>query len=196
MFWAALRHLLIDNAEALERLDNIRDEFSQTMNNEMENMWAKKLGLIRYDPSLVNEMLQLMVYSQVDYTIFFRRLSNIPDKITYIKESFYQTSSEQIDNKWISWLQRWREKVKNRVDQTEISAKMKLVNPKYTWREWLITPAYEKAEQGDYSLIKELQTVLANPYEKQSLEIERKYDRLKPKKFFNSGGISHYSCSS
>jgi len=196
MFWAALRLLLIDNAEALKRLDNIRDDFAQTMNHEMENMWAKKLGLIRYEPSLVNEMLQLMISSKVDYTIFFRRLSNIPNNITEIKESFYQTSSEQIDNKWNSWLQRWREKIKNRVDQTEISAKMKLVNPKYTWREWLITPAYEKAEQGDYSLIKELQAVLANPYEKQSLEIERKYDRLKPKKFFNSGGISHYSCSS
>ena len=196
MFWAALRLLLIDNAEALKRLDNIRDDFAQTMNHEMENMWAKKLGLIRYEPSLVNEMLQLMISSKVDYTIFFRRLSNIPNNITEIKESFYQTSSEQIDNKWNSWLQRWREKIKNRVDQTEISAKMKLVNPKYTWREWLITPAYEKAEQGDYSLIKELQAVLANPYENQSLEIEKKYDRLKPKKFFNAGGISHYSCSS
>ena len=73
---------------------------------------------------------------------------------------------------------------------------MKLINPKYTWREWLIAPAYEKAEQGDYSLVRELQAVLANPYEDQSLEVEKKYDRLKPKKFFDAGGISHYSCSS
>ena len=73
---------------------------------------------------------------------------------------------------------------------------MKRANPKYIWREWLVEPAYKKAEQGDYSLIKELQNVLANPYEEQSLEVEKKYDRLKPKKFFNSGGISHYSCSS
>ena len=84
----------------------------------------------------------------------------------------------------------------NRGNQREVSAKMKLVNPKYTWREWLIAPAYEKAEQGDYSLIKELQAVLANPYEEKSLELEKKYDRLKPKKLFKTGGISHYSCSS
>ena len=73
---------------------------------------------------------------------------------------------------------------------------MKSINPKYTWREWLITPAYEKAEEGDYGLIKELQAVLDEPYEEQSLEIQKKYDRLKPKKFFGAGGVSHYSCSS
>ena len=73
---------------------------------------------------------------------------------------------------------------------------MNRINPKYTWREWLITPAYEKAEKGDYSLIKELQAVLDKPYEEQSLEVQKKYDRLKPKKFFGAGGVSHYSCSS
>ena len=76
------------------------------------------------------------------------------------------------------------------------SAEMKVINPKYTWREWLIVPAYQKAEQGDYNLIKELQGVFSNPYGEQSLEVETHYDRLKPKKFFNAGGISHYSCSS
>ena len=196
MFWAALRPLLLDNTEALKRLDDIRDGFTKAMNKELENMWAKKLGLKTYDASLINEMLQLMIQSKVDYTIFFRKLSNIPDKLTEIKESFYLTSSEQLDIKWISWLGRWQELIRKSGEQKEISEEMKLVNPKYTWREWLIAPAYENAEKGDYSLTKELQSVLANPYEEQSLEVEKKYFRLKPKKFFNSGGISHYSCSS
>ncbi len=73
---------------------------------------------------------------------------------------------------------------------------MKQNNPKYIWREWLIVPAYEQAMLGDYSLIKELQTVLGNPYEEQSQAMEDKYYRLKPKAFFNAGGVSHYSCSS
>ena len=73
---------------------------------------------------------------------------------------------------------------------------MKRINPKYAWREWLIAPAYKKAEEGDYSLIKELQAVLSNPYEEQSSELEAKYDRLKPEEFFSVGGVSHYSCSS
>tara|TARA_B100000965_G_scaffold74263_1_gene58640 strand:- start:7509 stop:9203 length:1695 start_codon:yes stop_codon:yes gene_type:complete len=196
MFCSSLRPLLIDNAEELRTLDEICDGFTTTMNQEMENMWAKKLGLTSYDESLVNEMLQLMIHSKVDYTIFFRKLSNIPEQLAEIKDSFYRASSEQIDAKWISWLQRWRNQITNRGNQSEISSEMKRINPKYTWREWLIAPAYEKAEKGDYSLIKELQAVLANPYDEQSLEIEKKYYRLKPNKFFNAGGVSHYSCSS
>ena len=73
---------------------------------------------------------------------------------------------------------------------------MKRVNPRYAWREWLIAPAYKQAEQGEYSLIKELQRVLCNPYEDQSPEVQAKHDQLKPKAFFGVGGISHYSCSS
>ena len=73
---------------------------------------------------------------------------------------------------------------------------MKRTNPKYTWREWLIVRAYEKAEQGDYSEIKDLQSIFSNPYEELTPDVEKKFDRLKPNNFFNVGGISHYSCSS
>ena len=73
---------------------------------------------------------------------------------------------------------------------------MQRVNPKYTWREWLIVPAYEKAAQADYSLIKELQAVFSNPYTEQSAELNAKYNRLRPKEYFSAGGVSHYSCSS
>ena len=73
---------------------------------------------------------------------------------------------------------------------------MKKVNPKFTWREWMIVPAYEEAEEGNYKNIEELQTIFRNPYEEQSLEIEQKYNRRMPNQFFNNGGISHYSCSS
>ena len=73
---------------------------------------------------------------------------------------------------------------------------MKRVNPKYTWREWLVAPAYQQAGQGDSSLIKELQQVFSHPYDEQTAELETRYDRLKPQDFFNAGGVSHYSCSS
>ena len=196
MFWAAIRPLLTDNTEALARLDHIRAGFAEAMNQEIEAMWAKKLGLLSHDAALVKELLQLMVLSKVDYTIFFRKLSHIPEQLTALKESFYLPSSEQVDAQWGHWLQRWRDRITNCGNLRVTSTAMKGINPKYTWREWLIEPAYKKAEQGDYSLIKELQAVFSNPYKEQSLAVETKYDRLKPKKFFNAGGISHYSCSS
>ena len=196
MFCSALKPLLSGNEEALERLDSICDGFSSAMNQRMEKMWTKKLGLIRYDEPLVSEMLNLMAYTKVDYTIFFRKLSNIPNNLAELKDSFYLPSSEQIDTKWISWLERWKKHSNEKVGQNEKSKEMKKFNPKYTWREWLIKPAYETAQNDDYSLIKELQDLLERPYEEQSIELQRKYDRLKPEKFFGAGGISHYSCSS
>ncbi len=196
MFCTAIQPLLSDNTEALTRLNQIQEGFAKAISQEIEAMWAKKLGLISYDEVLVKELLQLMVLSKVDYTIFFRRLSQIPDQMTPLKESFYLPSSEQVDHQWDRWLNRWRNLIMCCREREVTSTAMKAVNPKYAWREWLITPAYKKAELNDYSLIKELHTVLSNPYDEQSGEVEKKYCRLKPREFFNVGGVSHYSCSS
>ena len=196
MFWEAIRTLLADNTESRKRLDKIRYDFAEVMRQEIEAMWTKKLGLVSYDSALVNELLQLMVLSKVDYTIFFRSLSQIPDHVTTLKGSFYLPNLEQIDSRWDSWLQRWRGLIKSNGDLRVTSEAMKSVNPKYTWREWLITPAYKEAEQCNYVPVKELQAVLDKPYDEQSSEMDTKYNLLKPKKFFNTGGISHYSCSS
>ena len=197
MFWSALRPLLADNSEALAQLDSIRDGFAGAMNQELEAMWARKLGLAAPDAGLVNELLELMLRSQADYTIFFRRLSEIPattpEHLLTLKQSFYEPSSEALDAAWSGWLERWRAQIG---DLLETSAAMKRVNPAITWREWLIAPAYQQAEQGDTTLLQELQAVFSHPYDAPSAELAATYDRLKPREFFNAGGVSHYSCSS
>lgn len=196
MFWASIRLLLSGNKEALARLDQIREGFSGAMGREIEMMWARKLGLVNYDAALVNELLELMVLSKVDYTVFFRRLSSIPENILALKESFYQPNSEQLDARWNHWLQRWLECVRGSKDAKTTSIVMNHSNPKYTWREWLIVPAYQQAEHGEMSQIKELQQIFSHPYEEQLGELEMKYNRLKPQEFFSAGGVSQYSCSS
>ena len=204
MFWSALRPLLAGNPEALARLDEIREGFAEAMQQELEAMWARKLGLRRYDANLVNTLLGLLVRSRADYTIFFRRLSALaadpaaasPEQLAALKESFYQASSDELDGEWHQWLGRWREQIAANGDPRETSAAMQRVNPAITWREWLIAPAYEQAAQGDTSLIQELQAVFRHPYEAPSPQLAATYDRLKPREFFHAGGVSHYSCSS
>ena len=196
MFCSSLLPLLLENKEDIEKLEKIKNDFSKLMSKEMQLMWAKKLGLEKYDETLTNELFNLMVNSNADFSIFFRKLSHIPDNISSIKESFYLPSTEDLDKKWIIWLKKWQDCIKKEGNFEEISKSMKKVNPKFTWREWMIVPAYEEAENGNYSKIKELQTVFKNPYEEQSLDIEQKYSRLRPREFFNKGGVSHYSCSS
>ena len=204
-FCSALKPLLNSHPEALQQLNDIEDGFAIEMQTEMEKMWAAKLGLGTYDAALFRELFKelftLMIQTSVDYTIFFRELSAIPDNIDPLKKSFYSNSNE-MDERWSAWLTKWKAALKltssasSSQSNEELSKQMKLVNPKYMMREWFVVPAYKEAAVGDYDLIRELQDVMTQPYAEQSMEVEEKYNRLKPSQFFNAGGTSHYSCSS
>jgi uncharacterized protein YdiU (UPF0061 family) len=196
MFWAALRLLLEGHSEALARLDQIRDGFAAAMAQALDTMWAAKLGLPSCDASLVQELLPLMANSRADFTMLFRRLSECPEHVSALKESFYLPSSEQLDAQWTQWLQRWRARLTAAGDLAAAAAAMRRVNPSVTWREWLIAPAYQQAEHGETGLIEELQAVFRHPYEALPPELAVRYDRLRPREWFNAGGVSHYSCSS
>ncbi len=196
MFIKSLKLALENDVDFLERLDIIQQNFKISMQEKIKIMWTRKLGLKEYDESLLNNLFQLMIITKVDYTKFFRLLSDIPKEISSLKKSFYQDCSIEIDSLWNNWLKAWYKSLKQVNDINKISLDMKKVNPRYTWREWLISFAYKAAERGDFSLIKELQVVFDNPYEDLSIDLQNKYDLIRPLKFFNKGGISHYSCSS
>jgi uncharacterized protein YdiU (UPF0061 family) len=200
MFCLSLKPLIEKDSQALSELEKIPHSFSKIIQTKMENMWASKLGLETFDEDLFNELMILMIETDVDYTIFFRELSTIPKDITSIEKSFYKKSfyDKNILKRWSSWIKRWRLLINTPTlkEQEELSKKMKSINPKYTLREWLLVPAYKQANKGDYSLIKELQEVMLNPYAEQSKDIEERYYKLKPLELFDIAGISHVSCSS
>lgn len=200
MFCKSLEPLLVSRQEKLHELDEIKNSFPFMMQEKMIEMWTSKLGLEIFNPALFNELAQLMIETSVDYTIFFRELSTVPDDIGALKKSFYGASiyNEKILERWIEWLEKWKAllNITDSKSREALSQKMKKVNPKYTLREWFLVPAYKAAQKGDYSLIKELQNVMTDPYAEQSIEIENKYYRQKPSELFKIAGISHVSCSS
>ncbi|CAI6144600.1 MAG: Protein adenylyltransferase SelO [uncultured Sulfurimonas sp.] len=199
VFCVALAPLLKANENSLAKLNEIRNEFAKVMQTEMQKMWAQKLGLSTFDGGLFKELKGLLLETSVDYTIFFRELSDLPQDIEALKKSFYKKQlSEGTLNRWSTWLKMWNILIDvSDAKSREIrSNEMTLVNPKYSLREWFLVPAYQQATTGDYSLIKEMQEIMINPYAEQSKEIEDKYYRLKPSEFFEVAGISHISCSS
>ncbi len=200
MFCLALEPLLAADKTAQERLEKIKNDFPAVMQAEMIKMWAAKLGWKRFDATLFNALMSLMVETSVDYTIFFRELSSIPEDIAALAKSFYgdKMYDEALMERWRAWLEKWRASVDVATPESRqaLSSQMKAVNPKYTLREWLLVPAYQKAAQGDHSQIDELQEVMNNPYAEHSEEIEEKYYQKKPAEFFDIAGISHVSCSS
>ena len=207
MFCTALRPLLASHQDYLLKLDEIQSGFSKVMQTQMEKMWAAKLGLSTLKAAsdkalykgLLSELETLMMQTPVDYTIFFRELSSVPDDIGPLKKSFYNyaahdTDLKEMDKRWTEWLAKWKTLLNSSSD--EVSRQMKFVNPKYILREWFVVPAYQQATTGNYSLIRELQDVMTQPYAEQSKDVEDKYYRLKPPEFFEVGGLSHLSCSS
>jgi len=217
MFCLALRPLLAEHPDYLLALDEIQRGFSKVMHTQMKKMWALKLGLGTLNTAshealfivLLSELETLMMQTPVDYTIFFRELSSIPGDIRPLKKSFYNHCAQdphckEMNKRWALWLAKWKTLLNRCNDANatsprsseEISRQMKLINPKYILREWLIMPAYQQATAGNYSLIRELQEVMTQPYLEQTTAVEDKYYRLKPPEFFGVGGLSHLSCSS
>ncbi len=82
---------------AQQQLNEIRNDFAKVMQTKMEAMWAAKLGLDTFNAALFSELTTLMMQTHVDYTIFFRELSNMPDDIGSLQKSFYKGVSYEID---------------------------------------------------------------------------------------------------
>ncbi|MCL1148592.1 protein adenylyltransferase SelO [Shewanella ulleungensis] len=213
MFCTALSPLLANEADGLDELQQLVNDFSTKMQTQMEQMWAAKLGLNAFDAALFNELETLMQQTPVDYTLFFSELSSLPDDISPLAKSFYRDLSQApkgLEQRWSAWLTQWQSLLGKDANsdassnetseltrsRDEIVKQMKQVNPKYSLREWLLVPAYQQASQGEYTLVRELQKVMTQPYAEQSQEIEDKYYRLKASEFFGVGGCSHLSCSS
>jgi uncharacterized protein YdiU (UPF0061 family) len=215
MFCTALSPLLMSTPDYLEKLQQLVDGFATEMQTKMEQMWAAKLGLNTFDAALFNELETLMLQTPVDYTLFFRELSSLPDDIGPLKKSFYRDlaqAPEGLEQRWSAWLTQWKSLLGTEDNSTtliadadadaqprsrdDIIAQMQRVNPKFTLREWLLVPAYQQASVGNYALVRELQKVMTQPYAEQSQDVEDKYYRLKASEFFGVGGCSHLSCSS
>ena len=219
-FCSALLPLLTSHEDCLRQLKEIHSGFPAAMQTQMEKMWADKLGLATFDAALFSELETLMAQTPVDYTLFFRELSTLPDDIGPLRKSFYKgskgaaasidmtvaTDTDEMDKRWSAWFRKWKALINgagtndaNAVplrSHEAISTQMKRVNPKYRWREWFVVPAYQQAAVGNYAVIRELQGVMTQPYAEQSKDVEEKYYRPKPSEFFEVGGLSYYSCSS
>ncbi len=209
-FCKALLPLLTSHQDYQRQLDEILSGFSSVMQTQMQSMWAAKLGLDSFNAELFSELEMLMVQKSVDYTIFFRELSMVPGDIEPLKKSFYKdpnrAMTQSLETRWSQWLTKWKSLISssNTAEtgaaepqaREELSRQMKLVNPKYILREWLVVPAYQQATAGNYALVRELQDVMTQPYAEQSTAVAGKYYKLKPSEFFEVGGMSHVSCSS
>jgi uncharacterized protein YdiU (UPF0061 family) len=146
------------------------EEFPVVYAKEWKHIFRSKLGLQLEqdgDIELIERLLQAMHDSKVDFTIFFRQLSNIRKdfQLTDITQRNEFIDRESIDQWFADYIQRLQSEVLSDEARKKM---MDQINPKYILRNHLAQTAIEKAQQDDFSEIEQLQLILSKPFDEQA----------------------------
>ena len=152
---------LLDVESAQSALSIYQDSYTRYYNDLM----ATKLGFTQADSetvSLLAELLNQMQQSNVDYTLFFRNLSNTSTKTSEsLRDMFFDR------NKFDNWYKQYQEHFTTlglNIESQQVT--MRKTNPKYILRNYIAQIAIDKAERElDYTEIDKLITILHNPYD-------------------------------
>ncbi|KAL6527770.1 hypothetical protein OROMI_029581 [Orobanche minor] len=188
---------LINEKEANYAMERYGTKFM----DEYQAIMTKKLGLLKYNKQLISDLLKNMAVDKVDYTNFFRLLSNVkPDPTVQedgllipLKAVLLDIGKERKDA-WTSWVQCYIQELSaSGISNEERKTSMDSVNPKYVLRNYLCQSAIDAAEQGDFQEVRRLLKVISQPYNEQpGME---KYARLPPAWAYRPG-VCMLSCSS
>jgi len=127
----------------------------------------RKLGLAdngNNDDGLVQDLLKLMQEERTDFTLTFRRLSDLADQ-RGMEDDGIGTVFELPDN-FAPWLKQWRKRLLSEaVDDSTRQAGMYAVNPVFIARNHLVEEAIESAvREDDYEPFHRLVDVLVRPF--------------------------------
>ncbi len=167
----ALMPLIEDQDLAMKALETYKTVFSESW----ENSFLAKLGLDRQadptraleDISLLNEGLQLLANEQVDFPIFWRKLSYAAATSEAASSQWQAVADLFIDQKaWLAWRDRYMSRLQ--ISSSDLAVhRMLSVNPKYVLRNHLAEAAIQKSKMGDHSEVDKLFKLLQSPFEEQ-----------------------------
>ncbi|MDO6803857.1 YdiU family protein [Wenyingzhuangia sp. 1_MG-2023] len=189
-------YTLTEDAKPLEEaLASYKTQF-ETQNLEM---MCAKIGIQhpnKQDAILIQSLETNLKRVETDMTLFFRLLA-AASQIEDCLEAFYipEELKRETLTEWQVWFEQYQQRLmQENIPKEEIIEKMNAVNPKYVLRNYMSQLAIDAAEEGDYSLIDELYTLLQNPYDEQP-ELQKWFAK-RPNWAKNKVGCSMLSCSS
>ncbi|MFK5984329.1 MAG: YdiU family protein [Pseudomonadota bacterium] len=140
------------------------------------SLMFKKLGLFntqeRQYEKLVDSLLELMQSNKVDYSVFFRQLSNFSlsqDRSTLQSKNklLIEMFAEQKD--FIDWLEKYMQALVSKNENISSSlrkSKMDKINPKYILRNYIAQTVIEKVElDKDYNFFDQWLKILQSPFD-------------------------------
>lgn len=197
---------LLDSA-GVDQAQAIVNSFDEVCQEICGDMWRRKLGLSSWDSGdkeIFNELEKLMGESNVDYTIFWRQLAELPatgldvdspgsELLAPLLPAFYVGLTAALRSRWEQWLAKWLGQLKVAgLPGEEVAKSMRQTSPKYVPREWMLVEAYDAASLGDYSKVQELLALFSKPFDEQP-EMESKYYRKTPPASLNQPGTAFMS---
>lgn len=140
---------------SMEKQKEILDEYQNLFSEEYHKLMANKLGFTNSNTEikkLVYQLLELLEKNKIDYTIFFRDLSNkIPQ-----------------NDSFSSWIKNYHELLKfNNIKDSDREKLMSQSNPKFILRNYLLQNAINKAYNQDFLEVKKLQKIMEKPFDEQ-----------------------------
>jgi uncharacterized protein YdiU (UPF0061 family) len=180
--------------------------FVRVYQREYDAMLRAKFGLHGVDATdatLMSEGLALLQAIEMDYSLSFRALGDLPDAIpenaspmALLGDVFYDEAALQNRvGDVLAWLRRWHDRVSSAgMPAHERRRQMHAVNPKYVLRNYLAQQAIDAATHGDASMVSELLDVMRRPYDEQPHYA--RYAARRPEWARDRAGCSMLSCSS
>ena len=164
-----LMQLNHDEHQSQNLLREALEIFPTTFAKYWQELFRAKIGLFTSqdgDVQLLERLLQAMHDSKVDFSCFFRQLSQIkkvslPEQIP-LRDLFVDRNA--IDQWFKDYLLRLNDES---LDDGARKLKMNSINPKYVLRNHLAQSAIEAAKQGDFSEVQTLLKILSTPYDEQ-----------------------------
>ncbi|SDU18091.1 protein adenylyltransferase SelO [Desulfobacula phenolica] len=210
-FWnlAQLGNAIFPVVKHPEPLQEALDDAQEYFRQSQLTMMTQKLGFQNFEPNtdiaIIKGLLDIFQLTETDYTIFFRGLSHLGTEDglaktlipSFLENAFYDP--DQITLDYIARLNAWLEVYQkrlglNRISQWDKKQQMDQVNPKYVLRNYLAQTAIDKAEDGDFSMVRELLDVMRKPYDEQPGR--EMFAAKRPEWARNRPGCSMLSCSS
>jgi uncharacterized protein YdiU (UPF0061 family) len=157
--------LLGSEKEAKEIAVSLLKEYEPVFETAFLNAYRAKLGLIsktKEDDPLIHSLLSQMHQSGVDYTNFFRRLSQFQSATDHgnVRDQFIDINAFDL------WSQQYSQRIADdKADNRARQSLMRQTNPKFVLRNYLAQQAIEQAEAGDYAEIDRLLLILQSPYD-------------------------------
>lgn len=194
---------LINVAEIEQVLESYQDMFSK----KYLDMMAAKLGLDRLSAkaeglALVKEVEGLFARTEVDPTLFFRKLmdldlnQDVKVNFDFIKDSFYATELDKAtEADSINWLIQYLFFIKkNSISADRRREIMEKANPYFIPRNYIVQSCIESIERGELQPMKDLLQMIKTPYKES--ELSRSFFVKRPDWARDKAGCSALSCSS